>query len=361
MNEQPPQLLLKFLRWFCHPDIISPVEGDLLELYDERLQKSGKAVATLRLTADILLLLRPDIIKKIQGTQKLNLLGMFNNYLKVGFRNILKYKSFSLINIFGLAVAMAVSLVIMLMLNDQQEYDRFHKNRNDIYGVLTKFEGSAIPNGPSPYPLAAAIQDQYPFVESSTHLLRKVGGDIIYQQAGRLNGTEARGFITASDFFDVFGFQLERGDARKALSQPNSIIITREIADRLFPEENPVGKVISYADRGLELIKIDIGNVKEKVPQDWGLFTITGVIDKRQFKSHIKFDMLISEASLPSLQQSGFKSDDHDNWRQYSHSYTYVRLREGTSRSQLDAALAELTEKHYGNDEGLHGLTMLSQ
>ena len=361
MNRQPPKLFLRFLRWFCHPDLVDPIEGDLIELYDERLKASGRLHANTKLAADILLLLRPNIIKTLQGTQQLNLLGMFNNYLKVGFRNILKYKSFSLINVFGLAVAMAVSLVIMLMLNDQYSYDQFHQNRGQIYRVLTKFKDSSLPNGPSPYPLASALQQQYPFVESATHLLRKVGGDMIHQQSTNRNSTEVRGFITDPNFFQVFDFQLEQGDARKALQSPNTVVITRAVADRLFPEENPVGKIVAYADRGLELIKIDIGNVKEDTPQDWGFFTITGVIDMSQYKSHIRFDMLIADTTLPTLQENGFKNNDEENWKQYSNVYTYVKLMEGSQRAKLDAALAELTTTNYQSTVGLETMELLSQ
>src|SRR5881394_3557689 len=95
----PPNLFLKFFRWFCHPELKSSIEGDLMELYEERVKEIGKGKADLKFIADVLLLCRPGIIKPIEGYQQLNKYGMFKNYFKVGIRNILKYKVFSFINV----------------------------------------------------------------------------------------------------------------------------------------------------------------------------------------------------------------------------------------------------------------------
>lgn len=103
------------------------IEGDLLEVYERRLKKSGKRKADLLFIIDVLLHFRPGIIKPTEGYQQVNNYGMLKNYFKVGIRNILKYKVFSFINIFGLAMAMSVCMLIILMLADQNRYDRFHE------------------------------------------------------------------------------------------------------------------------------------------------------------------------------------------------------------------------------------------
>src|SRR5262245_6493592 len=91
----PPRLFLRFFRWYCHANLADSIEGDLMELYYERVKRDGKKKADLKFVADVLLLCRPGIIRSAQGFDQLNQYDMFKNYFKVGIRNILKYKMFS--------------------------------------------------------------------------------------------------------------------------------------------------------------------------------------------------------------------------------------------------------------------------
>ncbi|MBD0257540.1 MAG: ABC transporter permease, partial [Cytophagales bacterium] len=137
---------------------------------------------------------------------------MFYNYLKVGIRNLLKYKVFSFINVFGLAAALSVCLLIMLMLADQRRYDQFHVHRDRIYRVLAEPRNARQPYATTPFPLAAALKAGYPVVEEATHLRPGIGGDVLYNG----KATELRGFFADAAFFDVLSFPLERGDPQTA-------------------------------------------------------------------------------------------------------------------------------------------------
>ena len=95
---------------------------------------------------------------------------MFFNYLKTGIRNLLKYKVFSSINVFGLAAAMSVAMLIMLMLADQRSHDRFNEKKDRIYRILCDRPDFRHPYATSPFPLAAVMGKDYPIVETSTHL-----------------------------------------------------------------------------------------------------------------------------------------------------------------------------------------------
>jgi len=106
MNK-PPKPFLKFFRWFCHPKLRDSIEGDLMELYQERKIVAGKLKADVKFIRDVVLLFRPSIIKPAEGYQQLNNYGMLKNYFKIGWRNLLRSKGYSLINILGLAVGMA--------------------------------------------------------------------------------------------------------------------------------------------------------------------------------------------------------------------------------------------------------------
>lgn len=356
-NTNPPRLFLRFFRWFCHPRLQKPIEGDLMELYDERVKEIGKKKADRKFRLDVLQLFRPSIIKPADGTYRLNNYGMLKNYFKVGIRNILKYKTFSFINVFGLAVAMAVSLLIILMLADQHQYDQFHEKKDRIYRVHTKIEGSGIANASSPFPLASTMKKDYAMVEDATNLVPGIGGDAIFSVE---KYAEIRGFFTDPAFFDVFSFELKEGNEKTALNQPNSMVITSEVAYRLFNNESALGKTINFQDRSLGLMKIDIGTGKEEQSEDWGDFIITGVIDMDKYKSHIDFDMLVSDATLPRLYLEGRVNDKSNSWENYSVGYTYLLAQNGTSQLQLQASLNELADSKYNEFPQLKGIQMLS-
>ncbi|MEO9869065.1 ABC transporter permease [Ekhidna sp.] len=353
----PPKLSGQILKWFVKEDLRDEILGDLYEYYMEIGHKS-KWKRTILYWFHLLNFLRPFAIKKLEGTQKLNTYGMFKNYFKVGIRNILKYKTFSFINIFGLAVAMAVSLLIILMLVDQHQYDQFHTKKDRIYRVHTKIEGSGIANASSPFPLATTLKEGYSMVENATNLVPGIGGDAVFTVD---KYAEVRGFFADAAFFDVFDFALKEGEPNTALSLPNSMIITSDVAYKLFNTQPAVGKTVNFQDRSLGLMKIDIGTGKEEIAEDWGEFVITGVVDLEKYKSHIDFDMLVSAATLPRLYREERMTDKSDSWENYSLGYTYLLLEEGSSQEQLQGSLNELSDAKYSAFPQLEGMQLLSR
>ena len=147
---------------------------------------------------------------------------MFKNYFKVAIRNILKYKMFSCINIFGLAVAMTVCMLIILMLVDQKSYDQFHEKKDKIYRILSQKEDVPIPIATTPFPLASTLKTDYPIIEEVTQLVLGIGGDGSYNE----KTLEMRGFFAEPSFFKLFSYELEKGDRNTALINPNSMVIT---------------------------------------------------------------------------------------------------------------------------------------
>ena len=107
---------------------------------------------------------------------------MLVNYFKVGMRNILKYKAFSFINVFGLAIAMSVCMLIIAIVADQRRYDQFHVNKERIYRILSQTADSSTPYASTPFPLAGTLKTDYPIVDKSTHLVMGVGGEATYQE-----------------------------------------------------------------------------------------------------------------------------------------------------------------------------------
>lgn len=268
---------------------------------------------------------------------------MFFNYLKVGIRNILKYKMFSFINVFGLALAMSVCMLIILMLADQKRYDAFHEKKERVYRILSNAAGSRMSYATSAYPLASTLKAEYPIIEEATNLTPGVGGDVIYQQ----KLADMRGYFADPSFFNVFSFELEKGDKNSALTKPNSMVISNEIAYQLFNDEDPIGKIVQFADRGLSF-PLEFDGVGSPAVQ-WGSFIITGVIDETKYKSHLKFDVLVSSSSRQTLIAEKKVEDMTNNWERYTHTYTYVLLNKEKPKEDLSVALNDLAIRKYAN------------
>ncbi len=267
---------------------------------------------------------------------------MFKNYIKVGIRNIVKYKVFTFINVFGLAVAMSVCMLIILMLADQKRYDQFHE-KDQIYRIVSDYDGSRQPYATSPFPLSASLKSDYPIVDEVVSLTPAVGGDAMYGQ----KTADMRGYFAEHSFFRVFSFQLEKGDATTALNKPNSMVISQQMADYLFKDEDPMGKIIEFSDRQLSFPQRHDG--LGAPPVHWGSFTVTGVVDESKYKSHLKFDVLVSASSMPALYAQSKLEDRTNSWEWYFRTYTYVLLKESKDQNDLNHILADLVKHKYAD------------
>jgi len=269
---------------------------------------------------------------------------MLKNYLKVCIRNLFKNKTFSFINIFGLAVSMSVCLLLILMLADQSQYDQFHEHKERIYRIVSDRNNEPVLTATSPLPLGITLQEEYPIVEKSATLMTGIGGDATYMQ----HTMTMRGFFADPNMFDVFSFQLEKGNKHLVLKEPRSIVLTAEFSEKLFGSTDPIGKVISFEDLGLLIL--DIGPMDNQ-PVPWGEFKVTGVLAKKDYKSHLQFDALVSSSTLPSLIAEEKFEDRSDNWTNYFHCYTYVLLKEGKEEAELQLALNDIAKRKYSDKE----------
>src|SRR5260370_30820111 len=123
-NGSPPHIFLRFFLWYCHPRMQDYIEGDLMEVYEARVNRFGKRKADIKFIIDVLLLFRPGIIKPAKGHKPLNSCDMYKSYLKIGFRILIRNKLFSSINISGMAVSIASVIVITLFIYDEMQFDK---------------------------------------------------------------------------------------------------------------------------------------------------------------------------------------------------------------------------------------------
>lgn len=237
---------------------------------------------------------------------------MFRNYfpaqhfVKTAWRTLWKNKGFSFINIFGLAMGIACSLLIFLFVKDEVSYDRFHKDSGNIYRVVKDFindDGSLIPDATTPAPLAPAMQREMPEVAAVTRLRPNWGRSYLIKYGNR-KFTEEKLYGVDSSFFDVFTFPFVQGNAKAAFKDVNSIILTQAAATKIFGNENAVGKVINV--------------------DAFGDLIVSAVIKDVPSNAHFHFDYLVSYKLQPG------NNPQVTSWNGYN-DYTYVKTKPGIS------------------------------
>jgi putative ABC transport system permease protein len=264
---------------------------------------------------------------------------MVKNYVIIALRNILKRKLFSIINILGLSLSMSAGLLIILMLYDQLQYDQFHPKEDRIYRVITRPNNSSSFVATSPMPLKNTLLHEYEGIDKIVRFRNGLGGDITYE-----NYTlPLAGYYTDEDLFDVFGFKLERGDPNTALKEPFSMVLSEDAAKRLFKDEDPLGKVVSFNDRGMNMLGFDL-DIKDILLGD---FTITGVIEDNGKKSHIKFEILVSMSTLQSLISSEIEKVDMDEWKDVWNTHLYLLASEGKTSTDISETLDDIAQVKY--------------
>jgi len=243
---------------------------------------------------------------------------MFRNYLKTAFRNLIKSKFYSLLNVIGLAVGLATCLLIFLYVLDELSYDKFNTRADRIYRVNNEIQFG---NNHMDLAVAPALQGttmvrDMPQVEQYTRVCW-YGGFLV--KKGSENLGEGRVGFADSTLFDVFSFPLVAGNAKTALKEYHSLVITENIARKYFNSTDVVGKT---------LLINDTGNYK-----------ITAVIKNIPRQSHFNFDFFV-----PMIENRG--SND-DNWLSQNWN-TYILLRHNADVKQVEAQLNPLMDKHVG-------------
>ena len=242
---------------------------------------------------------------------------MIRNYLKIAFRNLWRNKTFTAINVFGLALGISTCLLIMLFVQNELSYDRFNTKADRIVRVVFRgsIGGEKMKEAMAMPPVAQTLKSTYPEVEEATRLRR--GG---YPRVSYENKTfkeDAFAFVD-SNFFQVFTFPLVKGDPKTVLLQPNTIVISETAAEKYFGHEDPIGKVLNFKD-------MNTG------------FKISGVMKKMPENSHFHYDILGSmvtdrESRIPSWMTSEY--------------YTYLVLSPGYDYKKLNAKLPQIVEKY---------------
>ncbi len=351
----PPQLATRLLMWRCPADQVEELEGDLAELFQGWVGEAGLARARRRYWFHVLGFLRPVPFRKSTAPAysyppyryTLTPFDMLRNYWNIALRNFLKHKSSSLINLLGLSTGMACCLLIGLFIRQETSYDRQWQDHAQLYRVANHvhFGDQSMASAVLAAPVASALGREFPEVEAVARLLvpPEVDKHTIQRLEGGRNYTpfsETKGYMVDSSFFRLFNYRFVYGDARTALAEPNTVVLSAALSRKVFGAGSPEGKVLRISNR--------YGKIE---------YRVTGVFEPGG-PSHIDANFF---TAMPSG-AFGRSVSNQTNWAINTLFHTYVKLRPGASPQALEAKLPAFIKRHGGADleaAGLHRVLFL--
>jgi putative ABC transport system permease protein len=256
---------------------------------------------------------------------------MIRNYIVLAYRNLLKTKWLSLVNIGGLSMGLAAGILILNYVAYEQSYDNIHEKGERIYRVESQFfEHGELSDdwATASFGYASAMHEHFPDIEDYVRIdISQTEGIVRYED---LKYREESIVATESSFFSIFSFPLISGDPEEVLEGPNSVVITQSMASKYFGEDDPIGRALTISS-GFQILECEV----------------TGIIADFPMNSHFRYDFLISWATLPEWKK--------DFW--YLHeTYSYILLAPGADARGIEAAFPDMAEK-YKTREALRNKT----
>ena len=246
---------------------------------------------------------------------------MFQNYLTIAIRNLLRYPAYTLINIVGLAIGLAACMLILRYVWDELSYDRYHPHADRVYRVVDDIEsaGQTVQTAGSPLGWGPALKRDFPEIELFARVRGTTSIWFIMHEEKRYY--EKKVIWADAALLDMFSIPFVAGNPRTALTEPYSIVISEDMAFKYFGGEDPMGKVL----RG---------------DNAWD-FTVTGIMRNIRANSHLRPDMIMSLVT-----RNAIYANDLDEWEMHENRYTYIRLHENASPDALEAQLPAFVERN---------------
>jgi putative ABC transport system permease protein len=313
MAGSPP----RFAEWLLTQLLLrhhhTPVLGDFEEIYQGKFESQEKLRADLWYWGQILKSFPAFLLGSLQWS-----LAMFKSYCRITLRSIRRHKVFSFINIAGLALGLACTLLIALWVLDELSYDRFHSHADRLFRIEADedYSGRKRHNFISPPPLAPVLQAEVPEVELAARFTRFGGMQLTCQDKSFFEPD-----IRATDpaFFQMFSFTLIKGEASSVMNQPNSLVISQRMAQKYFGDSDPLGQVIQ-AEESFEL-------------------EITGIVQDPPANSTLQYDWIVPfvfvEQNLNRMPEGWSDAIS-----------TFVLLREGIEANTVSPKLTELIRRN---------------
>jgi len=330
-NIQPPRWAERILEWYCKPELLEDLQGDLYEYFERNVASKGVRRAKLIYFIDVLKFFRIYTVRRLEFINILINWIMLGSYIKTSGRNIVRNKLFSAINIVGLSISMSVGLLMIGTLMDTYSYDKFHANHARIFRIISQYSylgnSDGDFNATTSLRAAKAVKETFPSVDEVAILRGGFDGDF---QAGDKT-IPLNGLWSNEKLFKVFSFSLIHGNPDKALKEPFSVVLTQKSAKKLFGDVDALGKTI-------------ILNKSRE-------YTITGIMEDVPKFSHLKFDLLASLSGREITEKDNAGEMAWDNiWRHW----TYVLMPADANLTSFQNNLDKLSEKEDPSVKNTH-------
>ncbi|MBX2875282.1 MAG: ABC transporter permease [Saprospiraceae bacterium] len=326
----PPRWADRFLEWYCNPELVEEIQGDLYERFLEYVEEKGPKKARRWYAVNVFLFMNRYTLRRHRSTySRLNSLDMFKNYLKIGWRNVRKHKWPSLINVLGLALAIGCCMVVYTFIFWTFNTDDFHENRDNIYIMEKVLQGDdeLQLRGDSPEPLGPAMAKDLPQVKAMTRFTFSRG---IFQYEDQVF-SESINFVDP-DFVHLFSFPLKWGKAED-FGGTDGIFLTELVSTKFFGAENPLGKQVS----------IRFNNGEGEIEST---FQVKGVFEKLPPTRTFSFNILV-----PYQHQLTLGKIDFLDWHQAADA-TFVQLDPAADPAQVEQALTPYLVQYNENNKG---------
>ena len=257
---------------------------------------------------------------------------MLKNYLKIAVRNVLRYKSFSLINITGLVIGLTTFLAISLYVVDEFSFDQFHVHKNRIYRAViqAEFDGQVNKWGGAPNLLAPTAMKEIPEVEKAARYFHHNFGDLSFIATEKDKYSETNLFYADPEIFEIFTIHLIKGHPKKVLERPKTVILSQSIATHYFGDQDPIGQVITIDNT----LSLEVTGVYQDFPQN----------------SFLQARLIASFAS------NWFGQDKNQSWGNASFD-TFFLLKEEHTKETLDQKIEEMLQRKIAADNRWYKIT----
>lgn len=336
----PPKRFQRTFEWFCDPDFYEELQGDLEERFYDNVEKWGLSKAEAIYRREVFMMFRPSVLKKIHLHTTYHT-PMLKNYTLVAFRNILRNKLFSSINIIGLAISMSVGLLTISFLHEMYHYDDFHSKKARIYRLVNT---QLLPDGrTSEYAATSLIagkrlENDFTGYEDIVYLHKGFWGDLVKDE----KTFDFSGLYASASFFKVFDFELLGGNIESVLQEPYTVVLTENTALKIFGNTDVIGEILNFRE-------------SEQ-------YRVSGIVKDPPHNSHIRFDAL---GSLATLEAKYKDNKEFWRWNNMWSSYVYITVPDRQSLERVKANLEQIAAeenqksqyKKYSIHVGLQPLT----
>ena len=330
----PPRLAQKLFDWFCADSAVEDLRGDIDELFYVNLSRMSAGKAKFKYWIHTFSLMTSYAVKKrkrpsVKHSSFEYSMDMLKSYFVIATRSLAKNKFFTIINVLGLAIGMSISLLLIAMITNVVTYDEFHVNKDRIYRVISK---TNIRNNwefaSTPIPLAEKFKSEYARVEEVVRINNSLS------EEAEFNGKKLplEGYFVDPNFLKVFSFPLVKGNIASVFSRPHNVLITEEAAERMFGNEDPMGKVLKLGT--------------------FGEFEVTGILKNLPKNSHMQFEIL-APYEMFEISQRALPVTSINPWTVLERSYLYLLVPEKNAEAEpahVEAFMDKVASVAYTKD-----------